>query len=338
MTAACRSIFSGGTASPRQVGGITPELLDLVDWTSANLSGGRWTSIPGMNGITRDWPWKGPAQESAMADPPTPATPDQLSKDFGMRDEKGHWRPPYPVKYAPLFVWPPRPLKFLKWLFGYPGFLWPINTFFIGLACLTWFVFQPSLGQAVVLRPGWILLMLLRNMALLWIVSGSLHLTLYTPKLHGSDRTYHPQWQAVNSPRFLFRNQVFDNVFCSCVFGCTFWTAYEVLYTWGAANAWWPYLGPARHPVLFVALFLLIPLWRETHFHLVHRLIDWRPLMTAVHRVHHMNPNPGPWAGLAMHPVESLLYFSVVAIHFIVPSHPPWGTTDSKGSCSTARW
>ena len=106
-----------------------------------------------------------------MADSPTPANPDPRSKDFGMRDGKCHWRP----------------LKFLRWLFGYPGFLWPISTFFIGLACLTWFALQPSLGQAVVLRPGWILLMLLRNTALLRLVSVSLHLTLNTLKLHGSD-------------------------------------------------------------------------------------------------------------------------------------------------------
>ena len=58
----------------------------------------------------------------------------------------------------------------------------------------------------------------------------------------------------MSSPTVLFRNQVFDNVFRSCVFGCTFWTACEVLDTWGAANTWWPYLSPARHPVPPAAL------------------------------------------------------------------------------------
>ena len=252
----------------------------------------------------------------------SPENLDPRSEHFGVREAGGHWRPPYPCKYAPLFAWPFRPLAFLKWFFGYPGFLWPINTFFIGLALLTWYVVQPPLAQASQLRPGWIALMLLRNMILLWIVSGSLHLVLYTLKLHGSRRKYHPQWQATNSRRFLFGNQVLDNMFRSCTSGCLVWTAYEVLYIWGAANHWWPYLSPAEHPVWFVALFLLTPLWRETHFYCIHKLIHWRPLMLAVHRVHHMNPNPGPWAGLAMHPVEHLLYFSVVAIHFVVPSHP----------------
>ena len=41
-----------------------------------------------------------------------------------------------------------------------------------------------------------------------------------------------------------------------------------------------------------------------------------------IHFVHHKNVNVGPWSGLAMHPLEHLLYFSVAMIHWIVPSHP----------------
>jgi sterol desaturase/sphingolipid hydroxylase (fatty acid hydroxylase superfamily) len=51
-------------------------------------------------------------------------------------------------------------------------------------------------------------------------------------------------------------------------------------------------------------------------------LIHWPPLYRSVHKLHHNNVNPGPWSGLAMHPVEHLLYFSCVLIHCIVPSHP----------------
>ena len=247
---------------------------------------------------------------------------DDSTTEFGVRDEQGHWRPPYPVKYAPLFGWPVRPLRLLKWLFGYPGYLWPINTLFIGLGLLTWFFFQPPLSTTTHLKVSWIALMYARNMVLIWIVYGAHHLVLYTLKLHGNNRKYHPQWQAVNSGKFMFRNQVFDNVFRTCVSGCTIWTAYEVLYMWGAARGWFPYLDPAAHPAWFVMIFLLTPFWRETHFYFTHRLLHWRPLMFAFHRVHHMNPNPGPWAGLAMHPVEHLLYFSVVALNFVIPCHP----------------
>lgn len=245
---------------------------------------------------------------------PTPA--------FGMRDEKGHWKPPYPVTYAPVFAWPPQPKRMLKWLFGYGGYLYPINLFFVALAALTWHFLQPGFDRTVTLQWDWIALMFLRNMVLMWIIFGGHHLVFYTLKLHGTERKYHPQWMAVNNRRFLFNNQTFDNVFRSCVSGCTIWTAYEVLYVWAAANGWIPTFGIRQHPVWFVLFFLLIPFWRETHFYLIHRLIHWRPLMRTVHRVHHLNPNPGPWTGMAMHPVEHLLYLSVVLIHFVVPSSP----------------
>jgi sterol desaturase/sphingolipid hydroxylase (fatty acid hydroxylase superfamily) len=257
------------------------------------------------------------AQESTAS----PACLDPRSPEFGFRDEAGHWRPPYAATYAPVFVWPARIRALLKWTFGYPGFLWPINTVFLGLACVTWFLLQPSLARTAVLRPGWILLMLGRNLALLWLVAGSLHLVLYTLKLHGTRRKYDPHWQASNNPRFLFRDQIYDNVFRS-VLAVPIWTAYEVLYVWGAANHWWPSLNPQRHPVAFVAMFVFVPFWREAYFYFIHRLTHWRPLMTTVHSVHHLNVNPGPWSGLAMHPVEHVLYFSMIAIHLVIPSHP----------------
>ena len=40
------------------------------------------------------------------------------------------------------------------------------------------------------------------------------------------------------------------------------------------------------------------------------------------HSVHHRNVNPGPWSSLSMHPIEHLLYFSGVIIHWIILSHP----------------
>jgi len=262
------------------------------------------------------------SDSAAPSDPQTKSRTASEAPAFGMRDDKGEWRPPYPCVYAPVFAWPWRPRKILRWLLGYPGYLWPTHLCFVLLAVITWMVLQPSPEQCRTLRPGWIGLMFLRNQVLLWLVYGGYHLVLYSLKLHGAERKYHPQWQAVANKRFLFSNQVFDNVFRSSVVGGTTWTAYEVLYMWGLGKGWFPVLDPRTHPVWFVAMFLLIPLWREVHFYWIHRAIHWRPLFRSVHRIHHLNPNPGPWAGMAMHPVEHLLYFSVVAIHFVVASHP----------------
>lgn len=248
--------------------------------------------------------------------------PASEAPDFGIRNEKGEWRPPYPCTYAPLFQWPWRLPAILKWLFGYPGYLWPTHLCFVMLALVTWWLLQPAPEDCQSLRPAWIGLMFLRNQILLWLVYGGYHLTLYTWKLHGSNRKYHPQWQAVDNRRFLFGNQVYDNMLRSCVYGGVIWTAYEVLYMWGLGNGWFPVLRAREHPVWFAGMFLLIPLWRELHFYWIHRALHWRPLMRTVHRVHHMNPNPGPWAGMAMHPVEVLIYFSVVTIHFVLAAHP----------------
>jgi len=51
-------------------------------------------------------------------------------------------------------------------------------------------------------------------------------------------------------------------------------------------------------------------------------LLHWPPLYRTVHYLHHNVVNVGPWSGLSMHPVEHLLYFSGILIHFVVPSSP----------------
>jgi len=50
--------------------------------------------------------------------------------------------------------------------------------------------------------------------------------------------------------------------------------------------------------------------------------VNGQPLYKLAHALHHKNINVGPWSGIAMHPIEHLLYFSSVLIHFVVPSHP----------------
>jgi len=165
-------------------------------------------------------------------------------------------------------------------------------------------------------------MILLRNFIMLWVVYGGLHLIFYTLKLHGTKRKYHPSFGQEKNKRFMFNNQVYDNVFYSNAYGLTIWTAFEVVYWWAAANGAVPLITFQQNPAWFIGLFVLIPFWRAVHFYIIHRLLHWGPLMKHVHSHHHKNPNPGPWSGLAMHPVEVFLYMSVVAIHFIVPSSP----------------
>jgi sterol desaturase/sphingolipid hydroxylase (fatty acid hydroxylase superfamily) len=240
----------------------------------------------------------------------------------GFRTAKGEWRPPYPVKYVALFNWPPRLRDALKYILSYPGFLWPWNSVYLLITLGMWFYITPALSHCAAFRARWISQVFLGNLALLWLWTGGWHLLLYTFKAQGTKRKYNPRWLRVGDPKFLFHNQLYDNIFWSCVSGCTVWSAYEVLYLWAAANHHVPYLSWSAHPVYFAVWLCAIPFWREFHFYWSHRATHWKPLYKYVHYLHHKNVNPGPWSGLAMHPVEHIIYFSMVLIHFVVPSHP----------------
>ncbi len=244
------------------------------------------------------------------------------SRSYGTRDTRGHWKPPYPAAYAPLFTGPWSPKSLLTWFFGFPGLLWPFNTFILLFAFITITFWQPTIETCKNLEAGWIGLMLLRNLIIMLVFYGGFHLIFYRWRLLGSERKYNPSFQEETKKQFLFGKQVYDNAFRSLVWGLPVWTAYEVLYVWLAANGRVPLLRFQDNPLGFVAWFFGILLIREIHFYFIHRLIHWGPLFKYVHSIHHLNPNPGPWSGLAMHPVEHILYFSGVLLHFIIPSHP----------------
>ncbi len=242
--------------------------------------------------------------------------------EIGTRDRRGDWKPPELIRRPPLFEWPMHPLALLKWLFGWQGYLFPWNVTYAVIAVLTWVYLTPALATVKAFEPGWVAFIFGRNLVLIFLVAGAWHLRLYVQKAQGLNYKYNGRWLARDNPIFLFRNQVLDNIFWTVVSAVPIWTAYEVLSLWAMANGIIPYVDFAAHPIYCVLLLAVIPLFRELHFYLIHRLIHWPPLYRTVHHLHHKNVNPGPWSGLAMHPVEHLLYFSGVLIHWIVPSHP----------------
>ena len=111
-------------------------------------------------------------------------------------------------------------------------------------------------------------------------------------------------------------------MFWSLASGVPIWSAYEVLLLWGYASGKIPFVSPTASPIVFLLLFLLVPVIHEAGFYLVHRLLHWPPLYRVAHALHHRNINPGPWSGISMHPIEHVLYFSTIALFFIIPSHP----------------
>ncbi len=232
-----------------------------------------------------------------------------------------NWHPDLPIENSPFFTWPPNPVKMLRWL-AMSWFDISVHLILVLGAVAIWLYVQPPLEQTKSFEVGWIAQIYLRNMLLMFAVAGGLHLYFYTYKKQGKTLKFDHRDQATNSRTYAFRTQVWDNMFWSCVSGVTFWTAYEALCFWAYANELIPFLSWQDHPVWFVVLLVLIPVWSSMHFYWVHRLLHWKPLYRAAHALHHRNVNVGPWSGLSMHPLEHLIYMSSVLIHWIVASHP----------------
>ena len=225
------------------------------------------------------------------------------------------------IEYPPVFVWPPRPKAFARWFAGPSGYLLPFNALYALVAILVWNVATPSVATMSTWGAGWVTFILVRNAVLLVAWYSLFHVWLYVRKRQDTRGKYNPKWPSTGE-RFTFGSQTHENVFWSMASGLPIWTAWEVVTLWLFSSGHIPWVDLADHPVYFVVLMLLVPIWTEIHFYAVHRLIHWPPLYRAVHSLHHRNTNPAPWSGLSMHPIEHLLYFSSIALFWVVPSHP----------------
>lgn len=232
-----------------------------------------------------------------------------------------HHVPDVPIAVSPFFSWPPDPLSMFRWVRA-RWFAVAENSLLIGVALTVWMWFQPALEDMRTLAPGWIAQIWVRNLVLMVLVAGGLHLYFFRRKAQGDRLKFDPRDLAHKAKQFSFGGQVRDNMFWSLTSGVGFWTAYEVLMFHAMANGWIPVLAWSDSPIWFIALFLLTPVWISFHFYWIHRALHWGPLYRLVHSLHHRNVNVGPWSGLSMHPVEHLVFFSSVLIHFIVPAHP----------------
>lgn len=230
-----------------------------------------------------------------------------------------HYQPDTPIPVSPILDWPPKPIAWLRWISRY----WiavssVVMELVIAFAIIAYF--HPSVEEMQSLHWTWIGQIWLRNLLLITLVAGGLHLWFYTLSGQGKKLKFEAREFIKDRPTFTFRDQVKDNMFWTLASGVTFWTAYEVLYFWAAANGYAPGLVFLENPVWYVAWLVLIPIWASFHFYWAHRLLHWPPLFKLAHSLHHRNVNIGPWSGISMHPVEHLLYFSSLLIHFVVPS------------------
>ena len=238
-----------------------------------------------------------------------------------IRDRRGEWRSGRPVYLEPLLDTPTDVKRIAKWLFGVPGFFFPWFAIYMVVIGISYAFFTPALPRMESLSASWIFEITARNVVLLTLWNGAFHLWFYKWRKQGRLKKYNANWMSRKNSTFLFKDQVWDNMFWSYS-GALFWSAYECGLWWAYANDWLPYIDFSTNPVWFCLAMALVPFWRNFHFYWIHRLIHWKPLYDRVHYLHHKNVNVGPWSGMAMHPVEHLLYFSCVLIHVVVPSHP----------------
>ncbi len=119
---------------------------------------------------------------------------------YGERNTRGVWKPLAPIVYPPVFVWPARPVAFLKWLLGYPGFILPWNLLYVLLSIVLWLYLTPSLETMRSLGVGWIGYLLLRNTVIAIGFYGAFHLRLYVLKAQSGNFKFNPKWLAIEQP------------------------------------------------------------------------------------------------------------------------------------------
>lgn len=245
-----------------------------------------------------------------------------IDEEIGTRNKKGDWKPSYLFSYGPLFELPFRPFIILKWIFSHPGYILPW-LFFYGLIGLIVYLFlTPNLEVTNNLHYSWCLPILLRNFILILLWFGFLHFRLYVKKSQSNLYKYNSNYGEGSKEKFLFKNQIYDNMFLSLVSGSIFISFYEILALWCYSNNYFSNVNWNDNFIYCLILILLLPLYKDAHFYTGHRFLHSSVLYKYAHYVHHKNVNPGPWSGLAMHPIEHFIYFSFFIIFFIVPSHP----------------
>ena len=231
-----------------------------------------------------------------------------------------NYTPRLPIKLAPYWDWPARPIASAIYLLR----SWnPVQTrclFLLG-AVITWVFFTPEISRAETLAFDWIAEVWVRNTIILFSVAGGLHLLLWHFRVQNDEFRFDKRPMMKKARTFWFRDQVWDNMFWSCV-ALQFWTFWECFIWYAYANGWATMITLESNPVWFVALIILIPIWAGFYFYAHHRLLHVGFLYRHVHSWHHKNINTGPWSGLAMHPVESFILMSDTLLFILIPAHP----------------
>ena len=239
-------------------------------------------------------------------------------------DSRGGYHPRKILDFDPIFVWPPKPKAFLAWLLKFPGYIWPWNLFYIGIAFISYYFFQPAMSSWSTFNLDWILIVFFRNVFLIILLASFWHTRFFILKSQDDKFKYNLSPLGKEKKAWFLGSQTKENIFWSVFSAAPIMTAYEVFVMWAFANDYllFSMLNWIETPILFCLIFLLIPVWQVFHFYVTHRISHWKIFYKTFHFLHHRNVNTGPWSGLSMHPIEHVFYFSTLLIHFVVPTHP----------------
>jgi sterol desaturase/sphingolipid hydroxylase (fatty acid hydroxylase superfamily) len=239
---------------------------------------------------------------------------------YGTRDKRGHWTPNGKLQPAPLLTFPVRPLAILRWL---PSYFLPWNLLFALSAVVYARYALPDVETMKTWAWGWPLRLFVINCIAVFLFYGAFEVHLYMRRAQASRFKYNPRFPAEHkSEAFFFQSQNIDNMLRGFGTGVPIWTALQVFVLHLFATGAVPWVTFADNPWYLFAVFLLVPIFHEVHFFLIHRLIHTPFLYKWVHSVHHNSVNPSPWSSLSMHPVEHLAYFAGVLLHVVIPSNP----------------
>ena len=222
---------------------------------------------------------------------------------------------------APFYHWPPKFLPVLRYILA-DWSLFSVRIYLLGFSIFTWFFLSPSLEASKEFSLDWIAQIWGRNLLIMFVIAGGLHLYFYTFRRQQDDEHYDLRPLMRSSRLFHFNDQVKDNMFWTMVSAVGFWSAYEVLMMYAYANDYAPMMAFSDNPVWFVLLLFVLPWWAGFHFYCQHRLLHMPTLYKYAHSWHHKNSNTGPWSGAAMHPLEHLIWMSSVLIFLLIWSHP----------------
>eukprot|EP00931_Biecheleriopsis_adriatica_P106394 TRINITY_DN80856_c0_g1_i1.p1 TRINITY_DN80856_c0_g1~~TRINITY_DN80856_c0_g1_i1.p1 ORF type:complete len:349 (+),score=8.09 TRINITY_DN80856_c0_g1_i1:65-1048(+) len=160
----------------------------------------------------------------------------------------------------------------------------------------------------------WALAVFARNVLLLILWYGTWHYALYVKRVLPHTNKYNREWSV---------GYCYERDRILAISGAVINSFFEVaqIYLWASGAVGYSRQALLAQPSwnLFWCSFGFY--WSDVHFWFAHRVMHpWfrstssydigAALYRHVHSTHHKSYNPGPWSGLAMHPIEHLIYFT----------------------------